>query len=449
MPDDKLQLALNHALSEHRLALARQSLLGAGGLDQKRPQAWCEYGFPALIDFSDLYGAYSRQAIAFGAVNKLANTCWRTKPWVIEGDDKDNAEKETEWERSLKPTLTTSFWSAMREADKRRLVGRYAGLLLRVRDNGKWDQPVTRSAALEEIVPAWAGCLTPLEFDSNPNSQSYGKPKLWQYIEAGFNGAPGRNITVHPDRVFILGDWSADAIGFLEPAFNNLISLEKVEGGSGESYLKNSARQVVTNFDKEVDLQALASMYGVSVDELQTKFNDAARDLNRGNDVMLITQGATTTPLVASVPDPTPTYTINLQSAAAAWDIPTKILVGMQTGERASTEDQKYFNARCQSRREELTEEINALVRHLQRIKVVESVSEFTAMWDDLTEPTTADKLASAKTMSEINQVALGSGEPVFSREEVREQAGYENDELPDLGEDDDGQGANPSGQPD
>lgn len=28
-------------------------------------------------------------------------------------------------------------------------------------------------------------------------------------------------------------------------------------------------------------------MYGVKVDELQDKFNDAAREMNRGNDVLL------------------------------------------------------------------------------------------------------------------------------------------------------------------
>jgi hypothetical protein len=60
------------------------------------------------------------------------------------------------------------------------------------------------------------------------------------------------------------------------------VSLEKVEGGSGESFLKNAARQLALSFDKEIDFGSLASMYGVSVDELQDKFNDAAREMNRG-----------------------------------------------------------------------------------------------------------------------------------------------------------------------
>jgi hypothetical protein len=36
----------------------------------------------------------------------------------------------------------------------------------------------------------------------------------------------------------------------------------------------------------------MASLYGVSLDELQDKFYDAAGEMNRGNDVLMITQGA-------------------------------------------------------------------------------------------------------------------------------------------------------------
>src|SRR5690606_4112907 len=112
------------------------------------------------------------------------------------------------------------------------------------------------------------------------------------------------------------------------------------------------------NFDKEIDFDSLASMYNVSVQELQEKFNEAAVELNRGNDVVMPTQGATVTPLVTAVADPGPTYNVNLQTVSAALDIPSRVLVGNQQGERASTEDRKEFLARCQSRRKDLSFEI-------------------------------------------------------------------------------------------
>lgn len=179
-------------------------------------------------------------------------------------------------------------------------------------------------------------------------------------------------------------------------------------------------------------------MYGVSVDELQERYNDAARELNIGNDVLLITQGAQVTSMVSAVSDPDPTYNVNLQTFAASVDEPVKILVGMQTGERASTEDQKYMNARCQSRRGDLSFEIEDFSDKLIDLKIIDPASEKTVIWDDLNEQTVTEKLANAKTMAEINQTLQGSGEnPAFSREEIRTAAGYENvDEFP-LGEED------------
>ncbi|MDF7387083.1 DUF1073 domain-containing protein, partial [Proteus mirabilis] len=166
--------------------------------------------------------------------------------------------------------------------------------------------------------------------------------------------------------------------------------------------------------------------------------NEVAREINAGNDSVLVTKGANVSPMVTAVSDPTPTYMVNLQTASAAMDIPSKILVGMQTGERASTEDQKYFNARCQSRREsELSFEIEDFIDHLINIKVLDPIGEKTVIWDDLNEQSAIEKLDSAEKMSRINQAALSTGEPVFSVEEIRTAAGYENDSEEPLGETD------------
>lgn len=452
---DKLDLAVNHALNDLQLARARMGILNQGlGLDEKRPLAWCEYGFPENLRFSHLYAMYRRGGIAHGAVTKLIGLCWKTNPQYIEGDKQDKAKKETRWERSLKPLMARGiFWKVFAEADMRRLVGRFSGLVLQVRDGQTWDQPVAKGKSLVKMIPAWAGALKPITFDDKPDSETYGEPTMWQYTEASRDGRAGRQLKLHPDRVFILGDWTSEAIGFLEPAYNALVSLEKVEGGSGESFLKNAARQLNINFDKEVDLRDIASIYGVELADLQQKFNDAAREVNRGNDLMLITQGAPATPLVSPVADPGPTYDVNLQTASSALDIPARILAMMQTGERASSEDQKSFNARGQSRRGQLTFEINDLMAHLMRIGLVELRAEFTAIWDDLTTPTQSERLADAKTMSEINQTAMATGELVFTAEEIREQAGYDPLEggvpLPDVEpaeeEQDDGPGTDSS----
>ncbi|MEN4767319.1 anti-CBASS protein Acb1 family protein [Duffyella gerundensis] len=428
---EKLTLAVNHALSDVRLARAREMALSPGmGLDAKRSSAWCEYGFKEDLTFDDLYKLYRRGGIAYGAVNKLVSNCWRTNPQVIEGELSDESRKLTAWEKVSNQVFTHRFWRAFAEADRRRLVGRWAGILLHIKDSKKWDQPAVKGKALQKISPVWASAL---KVGSRDNA---GAITMWQYTESLSDGSTSQR-DIHPDRVLIIGDMSDDVIGFLEPGYNACVSLEKVEGGSGESFLKNAARQQNINFDKDIDFNNLASMYGVTVDELQERYNEAAREINRGNDALLITQGAQITSMVSAVSDPSPTYSVNLQTFSSSVDIPSRIIVGNQSGERASTEDQIYFNARCQSRRGDLSFDIEDLVDKLIYLQALKPVSKFSIVWDELNEQSPSDKLDSAVKMSNINQTSLASGEAVFSGDEIRVAAGYQPLGNDVLGEDD------------
>lgn len=417
---DKLSLAVNHALNDVRLARARAMAFNPGmGLDAKRESAWCEYGFKDELTFDDLHKLYRRGGIAHGAVNKLVSNCWRTNPQVVEGEQSDESRELTAWEKASNQVFTHRFWRAFAEADKRRLVGRWAGILLHIRDSRKWDQPAVKGKALQKITPVWASAL---KVGSRDNS---GTITMWQYTESLSDGSTAQR-NIHPDRVLIIGDMSDDAIGFLEPGYNACVSLEKVEGGSGESFLKNAARQQNINFDKDIDFNNLASMYGVSVDELQERYNEAAREINRGNDTLLITQGAQVTSMVNAVSDPSPTYDVNLKTFSASVDMPSRIIVGNQSGERASTEDQIYFNGRCQSRRGDLSFDAEDMVDKLTDLQIIKPVSKFSIVWDELNEQSSSDKLDSAVKMSNINQTSLASGEQVFTVDEIRVAAGYE-----------------------
>jgi len=53
------------------------------------------------------------------------------------------------------------------------------------------------------------------------------------FFGADFGFAKDPNTLVRSFVLHILGDYSDDAIGFMEPAYNAFVSLEMVEGGSG------------------------------------------------------------------------------------------------------------------------------------------------------------------------------------------------------------------------
>ncbi len=49
---------------------------------------------------------------------------------------------------AVKTVFTNRFWRALAEADLRRLVGRYSGILLHIRDNKDWNLPATTGKGL-------------------------------------------------------------------------------------------------------------------------------------------------------------------------------------------------------------------------------------------------------------------------------------------------------------
>lgn len=421
-----LQLALNDALSERtRLALRPIDSMFSGS-DHKRPQAWLEYGYPEKPTFDDYFRLYERHGIAHGAINTLVEKCWETDPWVIEGEEKDDKAPDTAWEKDLKRVFREArIWSTMRQGDVRRLVGQFSGLLLQLRDGKTWDQPVTGgTVALVKLIPAWQSSLTVDTWDKDVRSETYGEPLLWNFNEGGTDG---RQLKVHRDRILILGDYR-DGVPFLRAGFNSFVDLEKIQGGSGEGFLKNAARQLHVGFEKDVNLADLARAHGVPLSELQALYDDVTRGVNQGVDATVVTQGASVSSLTVSVPDPSPHYSIALQTACASVRIPSRIIVGNQQGERASTEDLAAFNGRGQGRRETvLTLDIENLVRKLMAVKVLKPIERFTVMFDDLRAASQSDKLDAAVKMADINQKSAGSGEALpFTSADIRDTAGFQ-----------------------
>lgn len=434
-----LDLALNSALSERATIMARQSLMH-GSLDASRPCSWESYGYKENLCFADFYRLFERGGIAHGAVMTLNEHCFSSDPEIIEGDEEDRAEAPTAWEKQFKKLAKRlKLFEKLRDADMRRLVGRYSGILLQFRDSKAWDMPVGKAseAQLLSIIPAWEGQLRVASWYDDPLAANFGKPKEFYYqenaVDNSTTGEPGRMVTIHPDRVVVMGD-IRNGIPFLLAGYNDCTNMEKILGGSGESFLKNASRQLAINFDREVQLDAIARAHGVAVGALQEVFNEVTVGMSKGLDQTIITQGATVSPLVANVPDPLPAFDISLQSFCASIRIPSKIIVGNQTGERASTEDQKTFNKRCQGRRVSvLSSDIETLIDHLMRLGVLLTV-EFSVCWDDLTEASKDEKMSIVLKMADCNSKMLASGQPIFTSEEMREVGGYDNDtELPPL----------------
>jgi hypothetical protein len=131
-----------------------------------------------------------------------------------------------------------------------------------------------------------------------------------------------------------------------------------------------------------------------------------------------------------SMGDPEKPFNIALQLAAAPFGIPTKELVGNQTGERASTEDATEWAKWNMSRRaDRVLPAIYELVNRLELHGVLPPRDWFVD-WASLVDATPDKRLDRADKMVKANQSNALFGK-VFSVSEIREEAGREPD-LPD-----------------
>jgi hypothetical protein len=438
----ELMMALNN-IADRQMAAARQLYaFGTGSIDQKRPRAYCEYGFPDNPGFDEFYRVYKRHGIGHGALMQILDKTWQTNPWVIEGEDEfDETREETQWERDVKRLFKKkNIWAAIKETDKRHMVGGYSGLIVQVRDSKAWNQPMGNitAASIAKLIPAWRGSLEVTSWDTNEKSKTYGEPLMYSYKEhSEAIGSSPRNVEIHPSRVIIFGSLTEPESVF-EPVLNSLISLEKVTGGSGEAYIKAAARAIHIGFDKETSLDSLARAHGMKMSEIQGLYDQVVRDVNKGIDTAIITQGGTVDTINSVVPDPTAPFEVNLQETGAGMQIGSTLIVGRQTGTLASNEDIKAFNRFGQARRiNTVSPFARAFVDWLMQYGAIPKVEDFEIQWDELTESTDAEKLANAKVMGEVNASMLSSGQPVFTVDEIRVAGGYdaeaEFDPLPDI----------------
>lgn len=397
---------------------------------------YADFGYPVTLDFATLHGMYSRNGLAAAGVNKTVQKTWEEMPFLLE-KERDGSQKGTSKETKLESEIRRRFadlrlWSRLAEADKQSMVGAFSAVILRFADGKAFSEPVDRVNGgldgLVELIPAWEGQIEISSWETDEKSEDYGRPKMFQFNEAAVgNQKQPRQLLIHPDRVIV---WSADGTvncsSALEPGFNDLLTLEKISGAGGEGFWKNAKSAPVLEVDKEAKIVEMAKAMGVQPAEVADKMDEQVADWQKGFDQLLMLQGMTAKTLSITLPSPEHFFAIALQSFAASLSIPLKILVGSQTGERASTEDAAEWSKTIKSRRANQTvPSIMELVKRLVRVGILPE-RDWHLDWTDLTEASMGEKIDRAGKMADINTKLKDSGEWGFTPEEIRSVAGYE-----------------------
>lgn len=388
-----------------------------------------DYGWPEELQFEHFYRMYSRSGIAAAGVDKTIGKTWQTMPTLWESEKP--AESPTE-KAIRKHFARKNIWRGLMDADRRSMVGCYAGAIIILRDGQKLDQPVTRvPRGIENvagIIPAWEGQLTVAEWDEDQESDTFSEPLIFQFNQQAVGDATTSKISqfrIHRDRVLI---WSDDGTvncrSALEPGFNDLTDAEKIKGAGGEGFWKSSRGAPIIEAPKGISQQDVQrGMNAATPADVIDKLNETVDDFQSGFDKALMLGSFSVSPLTISLPQPKEFWEPCVQSFAASIRMPFKVLIGNVTGERASTEDADEWAQTNMSRRENRVLPIlYEFIDRLKRWGVLDNI-DWVIGWTSLQEASPDDKLARAEKMSAINSQA--GTEPVFLPDEIREEAGY------------------------
>lgn len=423
--------AVNNSSSENLRQIFSNALSGSYDGADTLHNIYLDYGYPDQVTFFNNWNMYRRFGVAKNVVELPVDTGWLSVP-TIESDSKELLKDIEEL------VIKTDMWTRIKGLDTRQRVGRYAGMFMRVRDGKKPDEPIEGTlsgiASLMSMTPLYESQLKVLETDDDPMSDNFGDPVMYQFS----GGAVGSRSTqtnstfnIHPSRIVIAAEGADNGsiygIPSLEAVYNSLMDLRKIIGAGGEGFYRNASQSVVFEL---VDGASAAK----NVEALK-KFNDNFDDFTRNRMRRgLWTPGLKPTVLQSILMDPKEFFIAAINDISSGSKIPATILVGQQTGRLASDEDSKQYLTTIQSRRLNFMTDMVVDIFDWLILFGILPAAEFEVIWDDLLASTDKEKLENSEKLSTINKNQFTSGGDVpFSAEEIRESAGYDPEELPEI----------------
>lgn len=394
-----------------------------------------EFGYKLNLDFNDWFRLYNR---SFGraVVTVTPSKVWQSHPILKEGGETD-----TPFLQEFKSLAKrTRLFKVMSELHTKSLVGEYGALFIAAKElGGKPEQPL-QLASVDNIVAIRSHYQVEISEEgaptvSSPSSERFGLPEYFEYrgnSVANNNQNNAQNFTVHPSRVFTFSQFASQGSvrgdSILEPTFNYIVNLEKIVGGVAEGFYKAAGNK---RFYEITDANLAKGVLG-DPDKL-AKFNESERDFDSGFSSSKMLGGMKMTQMQNMMSDPEQPFSINMQLICSILGISTTEFIGHLTGERASSENSKGWNNKCEGIRENIInpDMIIAFIQHIDKLggwKNKPNYDELAVEWPDLNEPSESEKLDTMKKKYEIAKLAREAGEdnPFPSVNENRVDAGYE-----------------------
>lgn len=397
------------------------------------------FGWDETITPENMAYMYNRGGIAKRIVDAYPDAIWARPPEIwAEGDEA--------WTKAWENFINNhEVWPYLHKLDRLCGLGQYAVILLGT-DKPGLERPLTKAGALNFLQPYGQVAAKIDRWDTNPQSETFGRPLLYRIYPESPELSTGSMIgvrqatptrssfLVHHSRILhtARGTLENDIFGtpLLAPNWDYLTDLRKIVGSSSESYWIMANRGLQANIDKDM---ALGSEDAAALqDEIEEFYNGFRRFVR--------TKGVELTPLVNDVADPKGPFDVLVTLISGTSGIPKRILLGSEAGQLASTQDKGNWAERLEEDMGLHVEPhvLRPFIKKLIGIGILPPMAEgarLRILWPDAyrmsplergqTQAQTARSLANIVKMLESESEAVRT---LLARDELRKLLGFASD---------------------
>lgn len=353
---------------------------------------------------------YERQDIARRIINAYPDATWSASNPIKVTDDVDtdvNSEFESAF---LALEEKTKLFHYLNRLDKLSGLGRYAVLLVGVRDGLELSEPIGTVSGPDDILylmPFSESNAVISSYDESPESERFGLPEMYNILIGGHSNTKATNRAVHHSRVIHVAEGALENDIFgtprLEPVLNRLDDLEKVVGGSAEIFWLNGRGGLNVNVDKDTVIQDPQK----AKDDIEAYSHNLTRTL--------YTQGMSVNPVDLSVHSPLEHAEIIFTTIVGTLAMPKRLFFGTERGELASSQDERNWANRVFERSVNFCEPsiLRPVIELFMTIGALPRVEEYDVVWPTLVRLTEGEEadVAVKKSQAISNYVNSNGGD--------------------------------------
>ena len=365
---------------------SRANLAARAGITFKGQRNLYEYlGYKRILDYPDFYARYKRGGIASRIVDAYPQATWRQQPILLDPEAQLHDERG-EFVKSFDVMATRlNLYHYFERADKLAGIGQYSVVMIGVKGSGALNTPLPRISSFDDVIyitPYGQENAEVKDYEDNPSNERFGLPTVYGVTLS--ENKPKQ--PVHYSRLLHISEGLLEDEIYgrprMEPVWNYLDDLDKIIGGSSEAVWRTVDRGIQFDIDKDADLSP------TDEDDFEDEIEEYIHNFKR----YIKTRGVTATPLGAEVASIKDNFDASVSLIGGTLGIPTRILLGSERGQLASSSDERNFSSRVKERQRSYAEPtmIRAFTNRLKSVGV--PIEDYKVNWPDVSTLTDKEK---------------------------------------------------------